>query len=124
MANTYSSNYDPRISSGTSGAEASDLRPEQAYDIDLRRLDPEERAAASSLNKDQERIGRFMRAARTAGEYRQRASIDEPMIRGRTPRTGAVINGVELPTRGDSGGRTGSVGYARTPKSMFGQPFV
>jgi hypothetical protein len=124
MANIYSSNYDPRINAGTSGAEISDLRPEQAYDTDLRRVEPEERPAAASLNQNQERVGRFMRAARTAGAYRQRASIAEPMIRGRTPRAGANINGVELPTTGDSGGRTGSVGYARTPKAQFGKQFV
>jgi hypothetical protein len=124
MANTYSSNYDPRINAGTSGAEVSDLRPEQAYDTDLRRLEPGERAAAASLNQDQERVGRFMRAVRTAGAYQQRASIDEPMIRGRTPKSGAVINGVELPTRGDSGGRTGAIGYAKSPKANFGRPFV
>lgn len=124
MANIYRPNYNPSITAGTSGAETSDLRPEQEYDTDLRRLDPEERQAASSVNSSQERVGKFMRAAKTAGAYRQRASIDEPMIRGRTPRSGAQIAGVELPTRGDSGGRTGSVGYARSPKPQFGKPFV
>jgi hypothetical protein len=124
MANIYRPNYDPSINAGTSGAEVSDLRPEQAYDTDLRRLDPEERSSAESVNDNQERVGKFMRAAKTAGAYKQRASIDEPMINGRTPRAGAQIDGVELPTRGDSGGRTGTVGYARSPKPQFGKPFV
>ena len=86
MANTYNPLYLTGINSGTSGAEVSDLRPEQAYDTDLRRLDPEERSSAASVNSNQDRVGKFMRAARTAGAYRQRAGIAEPTVRGKTPR--------------------------------------
>ena len=39
MARFYDSTYDPRQDSGTSGAEVSDLNPEQGYDVDLRRLE-------------------------------------------------------------------------------------
>lgn len=120
----YSPNYDPTQSPGTSGAEVSDLRPEQAYDTDLRRLPADERRSAASVNSNQDRVGKFMRAAKTAGAYRQRASIEEPMLHGKTPRAGANIGGVELPTRGDSGGRTGAVSYSRSPKPNFGKPFV
>lgn len=123
MASTYRPNYDPRNDSGTSGAEVSDLRPEQAYDTDMRRLPEDERGSASSVNRNQDRVAKFMRAARSAGEYRQRASIDEPTVRGRTPRVRAEIAGVELPTTGDSGGRTGAVGYARKPGAQFGKGF-
>ena len=123
MANIFQSTYDPRNNSGTSGAEVSDLRPEQAYDTDLRRVEPVERFSAESLNRNQERVAKFMRAAKTAGAYQQRASIDEPTIRGKTPRTQAVIAGTELPSTGDSGGRTGSVGYARKPAAQFGKGF-
>lgn len=110
--------------SGTSGAEVSDLRPEQAYDTDLRRLDPEERFATESINNNQERVARYMKAARTAGAYQQRVGISEPSIRGKTPRSRASIEGTELPTTGDSGGRSGAIGYARKPKPNFGKPFV
>ncbi len=123
MRNIYQPTYDPRQDSGTSGAEVSDLRPEQAYNTDLRRLDPEERASVESINDDQDRIAKFMRAARTAGEYKQKASIDEPTIRGKTPRNPATIDGVEVPSLGDSGGRTGSVKYSRRPSPQFGKGF-
>ena len=123
MASTFRPNYDPRNDSGTSGAEVSDLRPEQAYDTDMRRLPEDERGSAASVNRNQDRVAKFMRSARSAGKYRQKASIDEPTIRGRTPRVRAEINGVELPTTGDSGGRTGGVGYARKPGAQFGKGF-
>jgi len=123
MVNIFKPNYDSTQNSGTSGAEVSDLRPEQAYDTDMRRLSAEERPSAESVNKDQERVAKFMRAAKTAGAYRQRSSIDEPTVRGKTPRTRAEIAGVELPTTGDSGGRSGAVGYARKPAAQFGKSF-
>jgi hypothetical protein len=109
--------------SGTSGAEVSDLRPEQAYDTDLRRLDPDERFAIENINDSQDRVAQYMKAARTAGAYQQRTSISEPSVRGKTPRTRASIEGTELPTTGDSGGRSGAVGYARKPTGQFGKPF-
>jgi len=124
MASIYSSIYTPGVNAGTSGAEVSDLRPEQAYDTDFRRLDPDERRSAEAINDNQNRVARYMRAAKTAGAYQQRANIDEPMIRGKTPRAKAVIDGTELPSTGDSGGRTGSVGYARKPKPNFGRGFI
>jgi hypothetical protein len=123
MANIFTPTYDPRQDSGTSGAEVSDLNPEQAYDTDLRRLSQDERGPAQSVNNLQNRVAKFMRAAKSAGAYQQRTSIDEPTIRGKTPRTQAVIAGTELPSTGDSGGRTGAVGYARKPGSQFGKGF-
>lgn len=123
MANRFTATPSQGVTSGTSGAEVSDLRPEQAYDTDLRRVDAPSRSSAESVNDDQNRVAKFMRAAKTAGAYRQRASIDEPTIRGRTPRTQATIEGVELPSTGDSGGRTGAVGYARKPAAQFGKGF-
>jgi hypothetical protein len=123
MANRFNATSNQGVSPGTSGAEVSDLRPEQAYDTDMRRVEETSRSSAESVNKDQNRVAKFMRAAKTAGAYRQRASIDEPAIRGRTPRTQATIAGVELPSTGDSGGRTGAVGYARKPAAQFGKGF-
>ena len=89
----------------------------------MRRIAEDERGAAESVNNDQNRVAKFMRAAKSAGAYRQKASIDEPLVRGEVPRTRAEIAGVELPSTGDSGGRTGAVGYARKPASQFGKGF-
>ena len=107
MANRFRPTYDPGIDSGTSGAEVTDLNPEQAYDTDLRRLPQDSRRSASSVNDEQRRVGRYMRAAKSAGEYQKRNLVREP--------TSA--------TEGDSGGRAGSVGYARKPTSQAGKPF-
>ncbi|MFZ9327810.1 MAG: hypothetical protein ACO24H_10245 [Polynucleobacter sp.] len=126
MANLFSPEEDRRRLPGTSGAELTDLNPEQAYDTDLRRVDEEERSAAESVNDKQARVAKFMRAAKTAGAYKQRAGIDEPMIRGRTPIGKASINGVELPSQRDENyGRPGAGGtnYARKPQPNFGRPF-
>lgn len=124
MANFFDSTYDPRQLSGTSGTEITDLHPEHAYDVDLRRVEADERPAIASLNNEQTRVAKFMRAAKSAGKFRQAASIDEPAVRGKTPRRPASIAGTELPTRGDTGGRSGSIGYARKPVPQFGKPFV
>jgi hypothetical protein len=134
MAKFFDPTYDPGRDSGSSGVEVSDLKPEQSRDVDLRRLDPEERSSYADIFKDfayknqqedaQDKVAKYMRAARSAGAYRQRAGIAEPTIRGRTPRSEASIDGVALPSTGDSGGRTGSVGYARKPKPNFGKQFV
>jgi hypothetical protein len=85
-----------------------DLNPEQAYDTDLRRISADSRGSAESVNDEQGRVAKFMRAAKTAGEYQKRNLVREP--------TSA--------TAGDSGGRSGAVSYARKPKPSFGRPFV
>jgi len=124
MARFLDPTYDPRNQSGTSGAEVTDLNPEQAYDTDIRRLDETGRAIAEETDvrnvRQQERVAKFMAAAKTAGAYKQRASIDEPQIRGRTPRNEANIDGVILPSQGDSGGKAGGVSYARKPQPSAG----
>lgn len=123
MANFFDPTYDPRQDSGSSGVEVSDLNPEKLYDTDLRRLPADERLAAESVNNKQERVAKFMRAAKTAGAYRQRAGIAEPTIRGRTPRNPAFIDGTELPSLGDTIGTAGSTNYANKPQPRFGRPF-
>ncbi len=124
MARFLDPTYDPRNQSGTSGAEVTDLNPEQAYDTDIRRLDETGRAIAEETDvrnvRQQERVAKFMAAAKTAGAYKQKASIDEPQIRGRTPRNEANIDGVVLPSQGDSGGKAGGVSYARKPQPSAG----
>lgn len=124
MASFLDPTYDPRNKSGTSGAEVTDLNPEQAYDTDVRRLDETERDIADRVDirntRQQDRVAKFMAAAKTAGAYKQKASIDEPQIRGRTPRSEAIIDGVTLPSQGDSGGRGGSTSYAEKPRPFAG----
>jgi hypothetical protein len=112
--------YDPRKDSGTSGAESSDLRPEKAYDTDLRRVEPEERPVVESLNDKQDQIAKYFAAARSAGKFRQQAAINEPTIRGKTPRTEANIAGTALPSMGDTIGKTGSTNYADGPQRFSG----
>jgi len=87
-------------------------------------LDETEREIADRVDVrnvgQQERVNKYMAAAKTAGAYKQRASIDEPQIRGRTPRNEANLNGVILPSQGDEMGPTGGVGYARKPQPFSG----
>jgi len=123
MAYVYDPTYDPRALGGTSGAEVSDLRPEQAYDTDLRRVPAEDRPSAESLNDEQGRVAKFMRAAKSAGKFRQKAGIDEPMLRGKTPRVEATIDGTTLPSVGDRFGRAGGTNYANKPQPRFGRSF-
>ena len=49
MARFYDTTYDPAKDSGTSGAEISDINPEQAYDVDLRRLEMDKRGRWEEL---------------------------------------------------------------------------
>ncbi len=136
MARFYDPTYDPQKDSGTSGIEVSDLNPEDQRDVDLRRLDPEERDIYKDVKRDfsypkdqessQERISKFMKSVRAAGEYKQRRGISEPTVRGRTPISKADLRGVELPSQrsgnfGDPG--AGSTEYAHKPKPNAGKAF-
>jgi len=123
MADLYNPTYDPRQLAGTSGAELSDLNPAQAYDTDLRRVAEDARISTESVNDDQSRKAKFFAAAKTAGKFKQKAQIDEPTIRGKTPRNEAVIDGTNLPSMGDTFGRVGSTNYANKPQPRFGRPF-
>jgi hypothetical protein len=124
MARFLDPTYDPRQDSGTSGGDTSDLHPERAYDTDIRRLDETARDSADAADTrneiKQDRVKKYMAAAKTAGAYRQRAQIAEPTIRGKTPRSEAVIDGVQLPSLGDTVGTAGSTNYARKPSGYSG----
>ena len=124
MARFLDPTYDPRQDSGTSGGDTSDLHPERAYDTDIRRLDDAARDSADAADTrnevKQDRVKRYMAAAKTAGAYKQRTQIAEPTIRGRTPRNEAVIDGVQLPSLGDTVGTAGSTNYARKPSGFSG----
>lgn len=124
MARFLDPTYDPRQDSGTSGGDTSDLHPERAYDTDIRRLDNTARDSADAADTrnevKQDRVKKYMAAAKTAGAYKQRTQIAEPSIRGRTPRSEAVIEGVQLPSLGDTVGTAGSTNYARKPSGYSG----
>ena len=124
MARFFDSTYDPRPDAGSSGGYISDLNPERAYATDKRHLDTTEKESADSADtsneRQQDRVKKFMAAARTAGQYRQRAQIAEPTIRGKTPRTEAVIDGTQLPSMGDTVGTAGSTKYSRKPGAFSG----
>jgi hypothetical protein len=104
--------YDPAIDSGSSGAESSDLNPGGAYDVDIRRLDTTGKEFAKSANtrniRQQERVNKFMAAAKSAGKFKQNSQIKE--------RTGAGPGDIFSPI--------GSVSYARKPQPSFGSPFI
>lgn len=120
MARFFDPTYDPRQDSGSSGSEVTDLNPERSYDTDLRRIEESKRPDIEAINEDQGRIRRFITSAKAANKFRQKASIDEPTLRGETPRSEAVIGGVEVPSLGDEYGTVGSVGYAKKPKPQSG----
>lgn len=133
MAKFFDPTYDPRLDSASSGVEVTDLNPEKIYDTDLRRIEEDERLSVEGINDPQEKIGQYMRAAKTAGAYRTRAGIAEPTIRGETPRNPAVIDvssfgtpfgGTVLPSMGDTAGTGGSTNYANKPQPRFGKPFI
>jgi hypothetical protein len=96
------------VTTGSSGAELSDLNPEHGYDIDVRRLDPEERGVAERSNAAQPGIAKYFRAAKAAGKFQQSSQINEP--------TSA--------SHGDRIGRGGSTNYADKPAVQFGKYFV
>jgi len=132
MAKFFDPIYDPRLDSGSSGVEVSDLNPEKIYDTDLRRISADDRFSVESINNPQDRIGQYMKAAKTAGAYRTRAAIAEPTLRGKTPRNPVVIDvsafntpfgGTVLPSMGDTIGTAGSTNYANKPQPKFGKPF-
>jgi hypothetical protein len=115
MARFFDATYDPRNDSGTSGAEVSDLNPEQAYDTDLRRVASDARASAESLNDSQDRIAKFLRASKSAGKFQQTRMLRDTTMDGKTPRSEATIGGVTIPNLGDRIGEAGGTNYARKP---------
>ncbi len=94
------------------GSGISDLNPEKAYDVDVRRLDETEReidrAADTSNERKQNRVGKFLRSARSAGKFQAKRQIDGPW-RNREGQVPAF-------TEGDQFGRAGSTNYADKPQ--------
>ena len=126
MARFYDSTYDPTQDSGTSGAEVSDLNPEQGYDVDLRRIEADEREDVENINRQQNRVRRFFKSAKAAGAFKQRSGFNEPSIGGRVPVGKASLGGTELPSlrgRNFGGPGAGATEYATKPKPQFGKAF-
>ena len=121
------SNYDPTVDAGSSGGDTSDLNPGRAYRTDIRHFSSEERSTADKAGtsniRQESKVNKYLAAARSAGKFKQSALIDEPQIRGRTPRTEANIKGTNVPTLGDRIGLAGSTNYARKPGINSGKPF-
>lgn len=113
----------PSLRRGTSGSEGSDLRPGYRYDVDLRRVDEEERDIVDRLNAKQEGVERRVKAAKAAGKFRKKALIDQPTIGGETPRSQASIQGVTLPNLGEAFGPVGGTKYPDKPKLFTGEVF-
>jgi hypothetical protein len=97
---------------GSSGSGISDLNPEKAYDVDVRRLDETERridrAADTQGERKQDRVGKFLRSAKSSAKFQQKRQIDAPW----TNREGQV----PAFTEGDQFGRAGSTNYADKPQ--------
>ena len=126
MARFYDPNYNSERDSATSGVEISDLNPEDQYDVDLRRVDPNQREHFD-IEDQKERVGTFMKAVRAAEKHKQKTGIDEPTVRGKIPVSKASIDGVELPSlRGRNYGPpgAGATEYAHKPKPNFGKSFI
>ena len=107
----YNPNYDKLLDAGSSGGDRTDLTPEKAYDVDIRRLpeaDRETAFAADTRNVGkQRRVEKFLRAKRSAGKFQQKRDFDGPWTdrQGQTP---AFLEG-------DRFGRAGSTNYADKP---------
>lgn len=153
MANAYRSNYNPGLNSGTSGAEASDLNAGSDYNVDLRYGDKDEELYQNRADRptitpgswperpaftsegdilSERRAERFIKSAKAAGKFRIARDTQEYTINGKTPRnpmfTGATSFGpafgaVQTPSMGESGGKTGGVGYADKPEPNAGKPY-
>lgn len=116
--------YDPTSHGGSSAAATDDLRPGSSYTTDTRNLDKSEKETAQKAGTSNEsgeaRAQKFLAAARASGRFKQAAFINEPGIRGGTPRTDASIKGTNVPTLGDKIGIGGSTNYAQKPGGSSG----
>ena len=119
--------FDPDFARpGTSIGERSDREPEQNYDVDLRRLDEEDRPDAAEMNKKQESIRKRLSAVRAAGKYQQDAQIRDtrPGRRSVPPERAPIVAGVQYPSLRSGGkfGKRGGENYSQKPtppSSMF-----
>ena len=80
----YSKTYDRSLDAGSSGGEVNDLNPQRAYDVDIRRLDEKDQRIAGRADTrnelKQNRVGKFLRAKRSAGSFLR---SENTMVHGR-----------------------------------------
>lgn len=140
-------------SGGTSGAEVSDRNPGREYNTDLRygrEKDKlyEARADAPTVTPgswperpsytnqgdtiNEARAERFIKSAKAAGKFKVASDLREYTSNGKTPRGSYLTNassfgppfgGVQTPSMGESGGRSGSTSYADKPGRNTGKPY-
>ena len=103
----------------SSGGYVTDLTPERAYDVDIRRLEDDEKRTAYAGDirneRQQDRVEKFLKAKRSAGKFRQKMNYDQPFTnrQGQTP---AFIEG-------DPFGKAGATNYANKPGERTGKPY-
>ena len=98
--------------SASSGGYVTDLTPERAYDVDIRRLEDDEKRTAYAGDmrneRQQNRVEQFLKAKRSAGKFQQKMNYDQPFTdrQGQTP---AFIEG-------DIFGKAGATNYPNKPQ--------
>ena len=117
MTRFSSPTYNRAKDSASSGGYVTDLNPERSYDVDIRRLDEDEKNTANIADtrnqRKQNRVRSFLKAVKSANKYRQKQQIDEPLVDG-------------SPARYDMGDRMGPAGgmkYAAKPQSFSGKSY-
>ena len=127
MASFSDPTYNRAKDSASSGGYVTDLTPERSYDVDVRRLDEDEQLIADRADtrneRKQNRVRKFFQAAKAAGKYRQKNSIDEPLIRGKPTKNEAYISGTFTPSLGDEMGPAGGMKYAEKPQPFSGRSY-
>jgi len=127
MASFLDPTYNVGRKSSSSGAEVNDLVPERRYSVDTRRLDSDARntaVVADTANESkQDRAGKFFRAAKAAGKYRIKSSIDYPLGGNAPSRNPKEVAGTVTPSLGESMGPGGSTAYARKPQRSSGRDY-
>jgi hypothetical protein len=153
MANRFRPTYDPGIDSGTSGAEVTDLNPGSDYNTDLRYGRESDKVYEGKADQptitsgswperpsytnegdiiNERRAEKFIKSAKAAGKFKVASDLKEYTNNGKTPRNSYLTNarsfgppfgGVQTPSMGASGGRTGAVGYADKPGPTAGKPY-
>ena len=112
----YSPNYDRSKDSASSAGYVTDVTPEAGYSLDLRNLDPQERLTArigdAAGEAQQNRVGKSLRAARSAAKFQKKRSYDQPY----TDRSGQLSGLVD----GDDFPYAGATNYADKPEASFG----
>lgn len=153
MANRFSSPYFSGINSGSSGSESSDINAGSDYNTDLRygrekdkiyegladrpTITPGSWPERPSFTNEGDQINKnkaekFIKSAKAAGKFKVANDLKEYTRNGKTPRTSFLTNavsfgppfgGVQTPSMGESGGRSGATSYSSKPEPNAGKPY-